>query len=74
MKVLFIKNPSIDPFNLSYGIDEITELNDKLAKEMIEAGFAVELPKEKKPETPESKLPKKEKAVKGVPTNSEGAE
>ena len=46
--IKFIKNPSLEPFNMAYGIGVEVELDSKIEQELIEAGVAEEVEKPKK--------------------------
>lgn len=46
--IKFIKNPSLEPFNMAYGVGVEVELDPKIEQELIEAGVAEEVEKPKK--------------------------
>lgn len=67
MNIQFIKQPT-GRFNLAYSEGEQAEVSDTLASELIESGYAVEIPETKPIETAVSKevieTPEKKKGKK----------
>lgn len=60
MKIQFVKSP-VGAFLLGYAENEVVELEEKLAAELIESGFAVEVIDEPTEITEEEVKPKKKK-------------
>lgn len=60
MKIQFVKSP-VGAFLLGYAENEVVELEEKLAAEIIESGFGVEVIEETSEEITEEVKPKKKK-------------
>lgn len=60
MKIQFVKSP-VGAFLLGYVEKEIAEVEEKLAAELIESGFGVEVIEETSEEITEEVKPKKKK-------------
>lgn len=43
MKIVFTKSPTGAPHLLAYNVDDVADLPDDVAKEMIKEGFAIDL-------------------------------